>query len=502
MNGVYNVTGLYLIADPNSNQKLLLRAYGIDVSIPVVRTFLYELLGVDLTTVYELPMGIGLRPWLSGEGLRESGACYTCPKGTYLLVVPTTPTDWLTCNTERSIWLGGAQIGPKPGYWRNSNTTDVFQVWYKSSAWLGMTAPTYNPKGDCDTGYYGTLWQGCLPGYTRSGNDGWAACPNTILNLLKTSGIFIAWIIGIAIMVRSLIKSALKSSPTSIYLKILFNHIQLMSITSSFNFQWPSSIVSFFSYVTPISNASDNLISTDCLFDFRSKSSVDITANTAPSSEIRTQQINLITYWILPWVVAFFVIVTFAVILKLYKKMIDLNSRFVTTYIFIIFMVFPSITQKMVDQFNCQYYNNEYRLRKDLQVYCYVGYQLYFTLGVALPGLLIYSIGIPAGVLYLMRLDKDKLETINVKQKFGFLINGYKRKFFYWEIILMYRKVLMIFISVFLNGIGLIVQALVMLIVLVIFIQINNLKRPFADRALNEIENFSLMTATVKLKKN
>ena len=312
-------------------------------------------------------------------------------------------------------------------------------------------------------------------------------------------GIIVGCVVGIVIMVKNLISTALKPSPTSIYIKILLNHIQLVSITAGFNFQWPPMILSFFGYISPIAKASDNIISTDCVLDFREKGSVDMNANTAPSSELRIDQINLMMYWAYPWLIAFCVVVSYSIILKRYGQMKILESRFVTAYIFIIFMIFPSITQKMVDQFNCQYYDNEYRSRKDLQVFCYVGYHLYFSLAVALPGIFIYSIGIPAGVLYLMRLDKDKLETINVKQKFGFLINGYKRKFFYWEIILMYRKVLMIFISVFMNSIGLIVQALIMLIVLVVYIQINNLKRPFADRALNEIENFSLVTATVTI---
>ena len=98
-----------------------------------------------------------------------------------------------------------------------------------------------------------------------------------------------------------------------------------------------------------------------------------------------------------------------------------------------------------------------------------------------------------------MRRDRDRLDTLIVKEKFGFLFSGFKRKYYYWEIAIMYRKTMMIFISVFLNRIGLIVQALVILIVLVIFIQINNLKRPYADRALNEIENFSLLTATITI---
>lgn len=41
-----------------------------------------------------------------------------------------------------------------------------------------------------------------------------------------------------------------------------------------------------------------------------------------------------------------------------------------------------------------------------------------------------------------------------MKEKFGFLYKGYKLDSFYWECVIMYRKVAMIFISVFLNGIG------------------------------------------------
>jgi hypothetical protein len=171
INGVYNITGLYLIADPSSSQALQMINYGIDVNIPVVNTFLYNLLGRNMTNYYYLDMGVALRACLPGEGLRESGACYECPKGTYLLEVPTTPTECKECNTERAICLGGSTIGPKPGYWRKSNTTEEFQVCPFSDACLGMRAPDFNPKGDCDEGYHGTLCQGCLPGYSRSGDD-------------------------------------------------------------------------------------------------------------------------------------------------------------------------------------------------------------------------------------------------------------------------------------------------------------------------------------------
>ena len=101
---------------------------------------------------------------------------------------------------------------------------------------------------------------------------------------------------------------------------------------------------------------------------------------------------------------------------------------------------------------------------------CYEGLHAYMAYGLAGPCILMWGLGIPATVLIMMNREADKMDTVAVKQKFGFLYNGYKRHNFYWEIVIMYRKILCIFIAVFLNRVGIIVQALVLLILLVIFL--------------------------------
>ena len=58
----------------------------------------------------------------------------------------------------------------------------------------------------------------------------------------------------------------------------------------------------------------------------------------------------------------------------------------------------------------------------------------------------------------------------------------------------MYRKILCIFIAVLLKVKGIILQAMVLLIVLLFFLQANSSRRPFLNRALNDIENLSLMS--------
>ena len=74
---------------------------GIDTSIPSVINFLKGVFEGNYTyNDYQLDIVITTRPCIIGEGLRSNGACYTCPKGTYLLVAPTVPTDCIVCNSE------------------------------------------------------------------------------------------------------------------------------------------------------------------------------------------------------------------------------------------------------------------------------------------------------------------------------------------------------------------------------------------------------------------
>lgn len=98
-----------------------------------------------------------------------------------------------------------------------------------------------------------------------------------------------------------------------------------------------------------------------------------------------------------------------------------------------------------------------------------------------------------------MRKDKNSLDTPQTKQKFGFLYNGYKRHNYFWEIIIMYRKIFCIMIAVFLQGQGIILQALVLLVLLIVFLNANASRRPFQVRKLNDIEGMSLTTQLITI---
>lgn len=110
----------------------------------------------------------------------------------------------------------------------------------------------------------------------------------------------------------------------------------------------------------------------------------------------------------------------------------------------------------------------------------------------ALVCFIFWGLGIPLVIYVLMSKEKDQLDTPGALYRFGFLYNGYKRDNYFWEIIIMYRKITCLVVSVFLGSQGIIVQALVLLILLVFFMLLNDAKRPFGSRALNETESIAI----------
>ncbi len=62
---------------------------------------------------------------------------------------------------------------------------------------------------------------------------------------------------GVIFMVRSTLKGAVEErNITSVYTKILMNHVQLITLTASFDFDWPAMVMAFFSSAEPVSQAS------------------------------------------------------------------------------------------------------------------------------------------------------------------------------------------------------------------------------------------------------
>lgn len=117
-----------------------------------------------------------------------------------------------------------------------------------------------------------------------------------------------------------------------------------------------------------------------------------------------------------------------------------------------------------------------------------------YSLSVAVPSLVVWGFGIPLFAWVVLARHKDDLDLTETREKYGFLYNGYKKHYYFWESVNMYRKIAIIFISVFLKLAGVITQALVVFLVLIVFLVLNMKLMPFTFQSLNDMEMLSILT--------
>ena len=127
-------------------------------------------------------------------------------------------------------------------------------------------------------------------------------------------------------------------------------------------------------------------------------------------------------------------------------------------------------------------------------IQCWSSTHVLYSLVLAVPSLIVWGFGIPLYAWIILAKHREDLDLIDIREKYGFLYNGYKKNFYFWESVNMYRKIWVIFISVFLKLAGVITQALVIFLVLIIFLILNLKLKPFTFQALNDMEMMSLIT--------
>ena len=110
----------------------------------------------------------------------------------------------------------------------------------------------------------------------------------------------------------------------------------------------------------------------------------------------------------------------------------------------------------MFNDFNCKDIDGSLYVQVDMTIKCWDSPHKFWSYIVAAPSIVVWGLGIPFFALVLMYRERNQLETVETKEKFGFLYAGYTKALFFWEIVIMYRKIGMIFISVFIQPYGVI----------------------------------------------
>ncbi|CAG9319460.1 unnamed protein product [Blepharisma stoltei] len=464
VNGIFNFSSYTVSAEPETDVQIKVFSSSIDIS---------KALASDSSSSQSLYINAKMRSCRTGE-VKTGNLCKVCPQGYYSL--DTSSTACLACPAA-AVCYGSYRMSPKSGYWRDNPYTDQFWKCPNPSACLGSPdADKVSYTGVCSKGYKGNKCQSCQENYSRSLSSRCKECPSLALNIFIIVAIFCLFIIIAFLLVRSIIKSALKPTALApVYLKIFLNYIQLVNIASNFDLNWPSEVIELFYVQNGVDYVYQQIYSFECLLK------EDHGSDTYFKTLIIIAAFPAIAFFI-----AFIIWIFIKAAQKSHKNFWD---DFISTCIIILFLIHPTIVKKLLGSFNCTEINSgEFWLKEDLSIRCWELRHVFYILAVTIPALIVWGIFFPVICLINIIRQRKMLEHVNVKLRYGFLFRGFKPKQYFWEFVILYGKLLLVCCSVFLTVVNIKIQALIAAALLLLFWDLQYENKPYIEDSLNNTE--------------
>jgi len=414
--------------------------------------------------------------------------------------VDPTDTACRECPSNAYCW-GGSTLGPREGYWRMDATTTEILECPNESACLGAQpgVDADLPTGRCDTdnGYTGSLCRECLDGYTPVERSTCSKCPPAGLNALKLTvltGAILA--LGFFIVKNSLSilnpathrKNPSKYTRVATHLRILTNYLQLVSLTSAIEMNWPAEIIGLFTAHEYLGSISEQLFSYSCFLESDGR---------LPVVYFRTLLLNMVPLMIL-------ILAAILWGLKYYfsqeRDLTKLKTAMVCTTVVVVFMMHSSIMKQNLSMFSCRTLSDgNLYLSSDLSLECWDGEHFAWVFAVTIPGTIIWVIGAPVVAFLVLQKNSGANESTLMKAKYGFLVAGFEPQFYYWELIILGRKFAVACVAVFFPFLDKSIQGLIGLAVLMPCYHLHETMQPYLERELNNLEAKSLFVTLITI---
>jgi len=164
------------------------------------------------------------------------------------------------------------------------------------------------------------------------------------------------------------------------------------------------------------------------------------------------------------------------------------KDKFILTICTIIYLLFPTLCTQSFEIFHCRSVAGQQYLAADMEEPCYEGRHLTMVLLLGVSQLLAFVLGLPILVLLFLRrnkyLDSDDQENGGLKKhativRYGLFYEAYKEDTYYWEIVITWRKIMIVALSVFGGEMGIERQVQSVLAVLLVCISLEIAGDPF-----------------------
>eukprot|EP00942_MAST-04A_sp_MAST-4A-sp1_P003014 g3014.t1 len=388
-------------------------------------------------------------------------------------------------------WSG---IKPKFGFWQDTdqreNQRNSFYTCLRPQSCHGakndalvarfpILANENNMTVGCAEQFSGRLCATCRNGYARGSKIGSCTKCKEPKNFFILIGAIILAAIGTIILIRITVFKPREVHLSDGVKKIVLSYLQLASLAAHANVPWTSSFQQLFTFQQQSTSIADAFLSLDCVLDYMKSWDVFV--------------IKLFGMLLIPMVIVPFAYCGIHCCRKIWPNDGHWKDQFVASVVLLWYLAFPSIVQKLAMLIRCTSRINGVRYAVvDPRVPCFVGEHssVFWTSG--FPGFVIYVIGLPSvGVYTLKHADRLSPDT---QLRYGILYDGYSEKYWYWEVVVVLRKIAIILIGGFMDGQA---QILAMQLVLFFVLFVTAICQPFSHTHLLHLELLSLAVCFV-----
>ena len=274
-------------------------------------------------------------------------------------------------------------------------------------------------------------------------------------------------------------------------MRILTNYLQLLSTSLSFDVQYPRSLTDMFVPVDRIGSSSDTFLSFDCFV-----TDYDITGP-FPSNTF----FKLFLMALLP-IILFIIISMIWIIVKLIcKKWIpDLKRNIAISFISIIFLLHPTLTENSLSIFQCVEVDDGVRkVRIYTEMDCFNSEHISWCFILGFPILVIWVIFTPIFGLVLLAINMKKGEDNKIAQYMLILYQGLKFNRYYWEFVNTLRKVLILMSFSILITFNPVYRIMIAVIILIVTFRVQVRLNPYKQNEYSNIEILALLAGSLTL---
>lgn len=429
--------------------------------------------------------------------LVNQNICYQCPDNTYSFYINATKCE--DC-PKNAICRKGQDLEVAKGYWRmHENSSKIIRCTIIKKACIGG-----NFEKQCMIGHTGPLCSSCLYDQDNKYYFSLGLCQkcgdnNLILIAIMMIVVLGAMIGSIGFSIKDSydysINQDLKAVLISVLINIMINYIQLVSIVSNIDIKWPDVLSSSSTNNSTSSNPSSSGLA--AFTDFGSL----IGVFQCPMSEFAFKKGYSIFYVQMILVGLTFIIMlifngAFWILFKLVKEKIlkkghvELKNNFILTLIAIYTLMLQPVLNFYTKGFSCIEIQDDIKIVHFLKVApqfeCWEKTHMSLIKNVIVPFLFIFIIPPPILMLLYIRKNLVNYDHPQVMQRVFLVTIGYRKQFYYWEYVVLLKKIALIYITIFIRDEPLIC-VLSLIIVLLIFSYFHIMVSPYEYEFLNRL---------------